>query len=245
MKINGKIAAVILGRNGSTGFPGKNTMKILNKPAYEYAINAAKNSKYIDKIFFSTDISEIISRRKELGLEIIERPKHLLTSQALFEDAVEHAYYEIKNKLGNELKYIVILMANAVTINNKLIDEAIEKLELDESADSAVTVSVYNMYSPLRARKLDADGFLKPFVPFSAFGDEINLSCDRNSQGDVFYADMSHSVCKSRCIENMKYGLLPQKWMGNKILPILNKDGCDIDEKWQLDMSIRWIEENL
>jgi len=43
----------------------------------------------------------------------------------------------------------------------------------------------------------------------------------------------------------MKYGLLPQKWMGNKILPILNKDGCDIDEKWQLDMSIRWIEENL
>ena len=44
MKINGKIAAVILGRNGSTGFPGKNTMKILNKPAYEYAINAAQSA---------------------------------------------------------------------------------------------------------------------------------------------------------------------------------------------------------
>ena len=136
-------------------------------------------------------------------------------------------------------------MANAVTISNKLIDEAIEKLELDDSADSAVTVSVYNMYSPLRARKLDANGFLKPFAPFSAFGDEKNLSCDRNSQGDVYYADMSHSVCKSRCIENMKDGLLPQKWMGEKILPILNKNGCDIDEKWQLDMSIRWIKENL
>ncbi len=244
MNIEGNIAAVILGRKGSTGFPGKNTMKILDKPAYEYAINAAKKSKYVTNIFCSTDIDEIIDRRNELNVDIILRPSHLLTAEALFEDAVEHAYQDIKKRLGGKIKYFVILMANAVTINNKLIDEAIEKLEADEEADSAVTVSVFNMYSPLRARKLDSDGYLKPFVPFSAFGDEKTLSCDRNSQGDVFYADMSHSVCKSRCIEKIEEGLLPQKWMGRKILPILNKDGCDIDENWQLDMSIRWLENN-
>ena len=55
---------------------------------------------------------------------------------------------------------------------------------------------------------------------------------------------MSHSVCRSRCIENIENGLLPQKWMGNKILPVLNEDGCDIDENWQLDMSIRWLKRN-
>ena len=60
-------------------------------------------------------------------------------------------------------------------------------------------------------------------------------------EGDVFFADMSHSVTKSECIENIEQGLLPQKWMGNKILPIKNGYGCDIDEMWQLDMSIRWL----
>ena len=59
-------------------------------------------------------------------------------------------------------------MANAVTINNKLIDEAIEKLDENLEADSAVTVSVFNMYSPLRARKLNDLGFLEPFVPLNS-----------------------------------------------------------------------------
>ena len=35
--------------------------------------------------------------------------------------------------------------------------------------------------------------------------------------------------------------MLPQKCMGKKIIPILNKDGCYIDEEWQLDMSIRLL----
>ena len=39
-------------------------------------------------------------------------------------------------------------------------------------------------------------------------------------------------------------GLLPQRWMGNKILPIHNVFGCDIDERWQIDASIGWLKEN-
>ena len=52
---------------------------------------------------------------------------------------------------------------------------------------------------------------------------------------------MSHSVCRSECLENIENGLLPQRWMGKKILPIPNQGGCDIDEPWQIDMSIRWL----
>ena len=80
--------------------------------------------------------------------------------------------------------------------------------------------------------------------PFSVFGDPSTLNCDRSSQGDVFFADMSHSICKSDCLENINEGLLPQKWMGQKILPMLNQNGCDIDEPWQIDMSIRWLKKN-
>ena len=55
---------------------------------------------------------------------------------------------------------------------------------------------------------------------------------------------MSHSICKSDCLENIDKGLLPQKWMGQKILPMINQNGCDIDEPFQIDMSIRWLKDN-
>jgi len=45
-------------------------------------------------------------------------------------------------------------------------------------------------------------------------------------------------------IEKIDKGLLLQKWMGQKILPILNQNGCDIDEPWQVDMSLRWLKNN-
>ena len=72
------------------------------------------------------------------------------------------------------------------------------------------------MYSPLRARKLDPNGYLELFISFEKFGDPSTLSCDRDSQGDVFFADMSHSVSRSRALDDIADGLLPQWWMGKK-----------------------------
>ena len=46
-------------------------------------------------------------------------------------------------------------MANAGTINTELIDRGIKILLKNKKIDSAVSTSVYNMWSPLRARKLD------------------------------------------------------------------------------------------
>jgi hypothetical protein len=55
---------------------------------------------------------------------------------------------------------------------------------------------------------------------------------------------MSHSVSRGRCIENMSDGLLPQRWMGQRILPVVNGMGCDIDDPWQVDMTLRWLAEH-
>ena len=43
------------------------------------------------------------------------------------------------------------------------------------------------------------------------------LNCDRDSQGDVYFADMSLSVVRPKCLENLSSGLLPQKWMGKTL----------------------------
>ena len=97
------------------------------------------------------------------------------------------------------------------------------------------------MWSPLRARKLGKDGCLRPMVPFETFGDPQNLNCDRDSQGDVHFADMGISVVRPECLENMVEGLLPQKWMGHRIAPIPNWGGCDVDYEWQIPMVEFWL----
>lgn len=235
------IYALQLGRKGSTGFPGKNTMDVLGKPLMAWPLIAANNSKYIDKIFVSTDSEEIKNIGEEYGATYIERPPELCSKEALGEDAYRHGYKWIKEHVNEDIELLVLLFCNAATVTGEIIDEGIEALRNNPELDSAVTVSRYNMWSPLRARKKTADGTLQPFVPFETFGDPKTLNCDRDSQGDVLFADMGVSIIRPKNLENMEDGLLPQKWMGQKIHPLYQEAGCDVDYEWQIPVVEWWL----
>lgn len=239
--------SLIIGREGSSGFPGKNVLNVLGRPLAAYSMLASKDAKHIDRTFLSTDCIELKKLGEFYGLEHIERPDYLASNEALGEDAFKHGYEVIKAKLageGNKLEMLCLMMCNAPTIDGKLIDHGIELLKKQPDADSAVTVSVYNMWSPIRSRKLNQNGYLEPFVPFEYFGDSSTMNCDRDSQGDVFYADMGASIVRTRCLDNIEEGLLPQKWMGKKILPIHNWGGLDLDFAWQIGMVEFWLREH-
>lgn len=155
-----------------------------------------------------------------------------------------HGFREIERQLkaeGESIELMVLLFANSATITGELIDQGIEILRQDSTLDSAVTTSVYNMWSPLRARRITEDGCLEPFVPFETFGDPKTLNCDRDSQGEVHFADMSVSVVRPHCLDDLDSGLLPQKWMGRRIAPIRSWGGCDVDYEWQLPMVEFWL----
>lgn len=234
----------MIGRAGSTGFPGKNTYPVLGRPLAAYPLLAAQNSRHVQRTYVSTDCPKISAVSREFGAEMIERPPELATKTALGEHVFVHGYREIARRLavsGGSLELLVLLFANAATVTGALIDEAIVALREDPTLDSAVTVSAYNMWSPLRARRLGADGCLHPFVPFETFGDPRTLNCDRDSQGNVYFADMGLSVVRPRCLENLEDGLLPQKWMGQRIHPIQSWGGCDIDYEWQVPMVEFWL----
>lgn len=238
------VCALMIGRKGSVGFPGKNTYPVLGRPLATYPLLAANGSNYVERVFVSTDCSEIKGIAVDHGAELIERPPELASKEALGEDAFVHGYYEIKRRLKEEnldIDLVVLLFANGATLDKDLIDQGVAILRNDKGFDSAVTTSVYNMWSPLRARKLKEDGCLHPMVPFEVFGDARTLNCDRDSQGDVHFADMSVSVVRPECLENLDKGLLPQKWMGQRIAPIPNWGGCDVDYEWQIPMVEFWL----
>lgn len=241
------ICALMIGRAGSTGFPGKNIYPLLGRPLAAYPLLAAKASRYVERLYISTDSPEIMEIGRQYGAELIDRPAELATKTALGEDVFAHGYFEIKRRLaaeGKDIELMVLLFANAATITGELIDQGIEKLRADAVFDSAVTVSEYNMWSPLRARKVGSDGCLNSFVPFETFGDPATLNCDRDSQGSVLFADMGVSVVRPHCLENLHQGMLPQKWMGNHIAPIHSWGGCDIDYAWQVPMVEYWLRQH-
>jgi CMP-N-acetylneuraminic acid synthetase len=235
------ITAIMIGRKGSRGFPGKNTYKVLGRSLCEYPLIAAKRSKFIDKIYVATDCDKIKKISSKYNVEFINRPKKLNTNKALGDHVFEYSYEQIKNKNTKKIELVVLLFANAPTINFKLIDQGIALLKKNKSFDSAVSTSVYNMWSPLRARTLASNGSLKPFVNFEYFGNPKTLNCDRDSQGNVYFADMSLSIVRPKCLENLKDGLLPQRWMGKKIMPIKSWGGCDVDYKWQIPGVEHWL----
>ena len=234
------IAALLIGRKGSVGFPHKNVYPVVGHPLAFYPLTAAKEAELVDDVFISTDCPELMKLAKGHKVHIIERPAELCTNHALGETVFVHGYKMI-TELKGPLELIVLLHCNSATVNSDLIDQGIRILRNHESYDSAVSVSKYNMWSPLRARKIGKDGLLQPFVPFETFGDRIKLNCDRDSQGDVYFADMSVSVVRPRCLENIEHGLLPQKWMGQKIYPLVQEAGCDIDFEYQVPQTEYWL----
>ena len=63
--MRGDIVAIILGRKVLRDSKNKNTMKILGKPHINMLLMLQKNKKN-SKIYFSTDIEEIILNSKNL-----------------------------------------------------------------------------------------------------------------------------------------------------------------------------------
>jgi len=239
------IVAILMGRKGSKGFPGKNLHPVLGKPLAYYPMKAANDSPAIDQAYISTDDERLMALARENNVDVIVRPPELCTDAALGEAVYEHAYKVIQERNpGQEIELIVLLMCNAPTITAKTITEGIKVLRENAEYDSAVTVSRYNMWSPLRARKVNANGLLDPFVPFEAFGDPRTLNCDRDSQGDVWFADMGVSITRPRCLDRLAEGLLPQKWMGQKIYPLKQWGGLDVDYEWQLPQVEFWLKAN-
>ncbi|MFC1644050.1 cytidylyltransferase, partial [Candidatus Omnitrophota bacterium] len=124
-------------------------------------------------------------------------PPELATDKALGEDSFQHGYFVMRDRLlqeGYEIELVVLLFCNAPMVLSETIDKGVSMLRDDEFLDSTVTVSKYNMWSPLRARREKSDGLLEPFVPFEVFGDPRTMNCDRDSQGDVWFADMGLTI---------------------------------------------------
>ena len=118
--------AIIPARLGSKRLKEKNLQLYKNKPMIYWAINAAKKSKYIKKVFVSSESEKILNVAKEYGAEIIERPEFLSKPDIYKMDVIIHAVNEIKKFRRPTL--ISSIQANSPEISPKAIDDSIDQI---------------------------------------------------------------------------------------------------------------------
>jgi CMP-N-acetylneuraminic acid synthetase len=234
------IAALVIGRAGSVGFKNKNLRPVLGRPLSAYSIMAGVHSRLVDKTYVSTDSEAIAAIGKRYGAEVIMRDAELATHKALSQDAFRNGYEIIQKKNKPEdVEILALLFCNGATVTPGVIDQGIEILKKNPELDSAATVSRYNMWSPLRAHRI-VDGRLQPFLDPAAFA---TATCDRDSQGDVYFPDCSVFIVRPRCFD-YSYGVPPFPWMGRHVHPLEQWGGLDVDYEWQMPQVEFWLKQH-
>jgi CMP-N-acetylneuraminic acid synthetase len=239
------IVSILIGRKGSKGFAKKNIYKINNNPMAYYPMVAAKKCSSIDKHYISTDDEILMDLGKQNGFEVIERPSSLSGDKILSDDVYLHVYDHIKRNSKEKIDIIVMLMCNAPIITGEKIEEGINVLKKNKKYDSAITVSKYNMWTPIRAYTIRDDNSLHPFIDIKKIENFKDINCDRDSQGDTWFPDSGAFIARYNCFEQINYDSPAHKLIGNKIYPIKQELGLDVDYKWQIPQVEEWITNNI
>jgi len=127
------ILGIIPARGGSKGIPRKNIKKLRNKPLIQWSIEAARESKLLDRFIVSTDDREIASISSDLGAEVLDRPSELSTDSATTVSVLKSVLDHI------DASIIVLLQPTSPIRIDNLIDKAIQRFLSEKLADSLAT----------------------------------------------------------------------------------------------------------
>lgn len=144
------------------GYPNRCLWPVCGKPAIQWIMEAAKNSKYLDKIAVITESEEIKKVLKEIGgITIVDRPlwtsynmprdytqgtfkrnkpRSLLSREALIYNETDvYLTYYLEQTEGYIPDLRINIDANCPMTTNKIIDRVIERFFEDEEAGVVFT----------------------------------------------------------------------------------------------------------
>src|SRR5436190_22436125 len=91
------VLAVIIGRAGSKGLPGKNSRLLAGRPMIAHTIDDALSARTVDRVIVSTDGEAIAVAAAAMGVEVVPRPAILASDTATVDSAVRHAVESIES----------------------------------------------------------------------------------------------------------------------------------------------------
>lgn len=142
MKSKISAIAIIPARGNSKAIKKKNLKKIYGKSLVEYAIIAAKSSKFIDQIVISSENKKILSFSNQYNCLKHIRPKNLLHDETSTEEVIESI---LKSNIFSKADIIVLLEPTSPIRSIKTIDDAIQKL-YNSKSNSIFTLCKTNKF---------------------------------------------------------------------------------------------------
>lgn len=163
--INGRrVLAIVPARRGSKGLPLKNIRPLHGKPLLAWPIEAARGSRYVDKVVISTDDQEFADIAVAHGAEApFLRPAELASDTAPSIDFILHAVDELE-RLGRAFHYVVLLEPTSPLTEASDVDGALDQLYAEAGvADAIVGVAAMETVHPAYCVHRNSDGLIAPF----------------------------------------------------------------------------------
>ncbi len=163
-----RVLALVPARAGSKGLPGKNIRPLLGKPLLAWPIEAARASRYVDRVVISTDSAEFAALAQAAGADVpFLRPAEHASDTAPSIAFIEHALDTLA-AAGDHCDLLVLLEPTSPLTEAADIDAALEALVAARPlAESIVGVTALVSTHPAFAVRLDAQGLMQPYAATS------------------------------------------------------------------------------
>lgn len=218
------VLAVIIGRAGSKGLPGKNALWLAGKPMICHTIDDALAAETVDHVIVSTDGDAIAEAAESIGVEVVRRPAALASDTATVDSAVRHAVETIQSRAA----IIVILYANVPVRPDDLIDRAVREL-IATGADSVQSYSDVGKHHPYWMVTLDDSHRVRQHVP--------NTVYRRQDLPKLFLPDGGVIAVTRPSLFTVVEGQ-PHAFLGNDRRGIISPYGSVMDVDGAIDMRV-------
>jgi CMP-N,N'-diacetyllegionaminic acid synthase len=152
--------ALIPARGGSKGLPRKNLRLLGGRPLIAHSIAAGRHAERIDKVYVSTEDTEIARVARECGAEVIMRSAELAVDTATNDAVAVHAVQTLKDSACAP-DVLVLLQPTSPLRNAKHVDQCLEAFA-NSNAHSAISVCPVN--HPLGNYCTVDNGLVSPII---------------------------------------------------------------------------------
>jgi len=234
-----KIVAIIGARAGSKSVKDKNIRMVAGKPVMVWVIEAAKGSKYIDRVVVSTDSQKYAEIAKKSGAQVpFLRPKEIAKDTSHDLEYLTHALNWLKENENYIPDIVFKVSACCPLLRSWHFDKCVEILKENPDFDSVRPVAPSPKH-PYKMWKVEGN-ILKPFLTKEFIGLDEPYNLARQLLPKVYIHTGIIALRYKTIIED--YSLVGKK-SGTFI--ILEEDALDIDSELDLKLAEILLKERM
>lgn len=206
------VLALIPARGGSKGIPGKNILAIAGRPLVAYSIEQALAARHVSRVIVSTEDDTIAEIALAHGAEVpVRRPAHLAADHSTDLEVFQHMLTALQAAEGYACDLVVHLRPTGPVRRVALIDQAIEMMWSDPSADSLRSVSPAQQ-TPYKMWRMQGQ-YMEPLLTVPGLPESWSRA--RQELPAAFWQNGYVDVIRPRTI------LTDNSMTGRRVLPLL------------------------